>query len=272
MRGLDLRGAVAVVTGASAGIGRATAWRLAAGGAAVVVAARRAERLEDLAAQIEGRGGRALAVATDVTDRGAFETLHARTIEAFGRCDVLVNDAGVAGGPFERLTAGDIDRIVATNLLGVLHGTHVFLPAMTEAGRGHVVNVASLAGRFALPGSAVYSATKHAVVAFSESLDMTARLRGVRVTALNPAFVPTEGFGHDGRRPSILTLTPQRVAEAVARVVRDGIAPAYSIPRWVAPLEALRVLAPAPYHRGVAAAVRPYLRRSGGAPARPTDP
>ncbi|MBA3691329.1 MAG: SDR family NAD(P)-dependent oxidoreductase, partial [Actinobacteria bacterium] len=113
-----------------------------------------------------------------------------------------------------------------------------------------VVNVASLAGRFATPGASIYSATKHAVVAFSEALNYEGEPQGVLVTAVNPGFVPTEGFPAAGR-PSILTLTPDRIADAIVRVVRDGIAPELSVPGWVAPLQAFRVLTPPLYRWGV---------------------
>jgi short-subunit dehydrogenase len=248
---VELKGAVAVVTGASAGIGEATAVALARRGAKVVLVARRLERLEDLAGRIEAAGGRALALRCDVTDRQQLTALPKVVSEAFGPCDIVVNSAGIpGGGPFADLTYEQIDRIVQTDLSSVLFGTRAFLPGMLKRGRGHVVNVASLAGRFAGPGASVYTATKHAVVAFSESLNYETEGRGVLVTAVNPGFVSTEGFpqNHMDRR---LVLPVRRVAEAIVTVVRRDIAPERTVPRWIAPLQAFRVLTPPLYRWGV---------------------
>lgn len=255
---MQLKGAVAVVTGASSGIGEATAVALAQRGAKVVLAARRSDRLDDLADRIERAGGRALAVRCDVGDHEQLRKLRAITQEAYGPTDILVNNAGIPGrGAFETLTYEQIQNVVQINLTGVLFGTRAFLPGMLARGHGHIVNVASLAGRFAAPGAAVYSSTKHAVVGFSESLNVSTRHHGVLVTAVNPGFVPTEGFPNMGR-PSILSLTPERVAETIVKVVREGIAPEYSIPRWVAPLQAFRVLTPPLYRWAVGRIARSY--------------
>ena len=217
-----------------------------------MLAARRLERLDALADRIERQGGVALAVKCDVTDHAQLESLPSVVAEALGPCDVLVNNAGVPGrGPFEELDYDVIERVIRVNVLGVVFGTRAFLPGMLQRGRGHVVNMASLAGRFATPGAAVYAASKHAVVAFSESLDPTTKQRGVRVTSVNPGFVPTEGFPKVRGRPSLLTMTPEHVAEAIVKVVRDGIAPEYSIPRWASSLQAFRVLTPPLYRWGM---------------------
>jgi NADP-dependent 3-hydroxy acid dehydrogenase YdfG len=238
---VDLRGRVAVVTGASAGIGEATGLALANAGAKVVLTARRLERLESLAERIERAGGDALPSVVQ---------------EAFGPADVLVNNAGVPdAGDFVGLDYGDIERVIRVNVLGVMFGTRAFLPGMHRLGRGHVVNVASLAGRFAPPGASVYTASKHAVVAFSESLDGASKAHGVRITAVNPAFVDTEGFPQEGR-PRVLTLGTDRVANAIVRVVREEIAPEYSLPRWVAPFEAFRILTPPLYRWAMGIAAR----------------
>lgn len=259
---MDIEGAVSVVTGASAGIGRATAHALAARGSRVVVCARREGRLRDLAGEIEARGGSATVMTCDVTQRPQVEQLAAHVREIHGRCDVLVNNAGVpGGGPFAALSWDKIEEVTRTNYMGVLYCTKAFLPMMLDAGRGHVVNIASLAGRFAVPGSSVYSSTKHAVIAFSEALHYEVARRGLRVTAVNPALVATEGFPHTGpARKGLRVMRPERVADLIVRVVDKGKAPEVSIPRHLAALQAVRVLAPPLYRFGLDRATRGSLR------------
>jgi short-subunit dehydrogenase len=253
---MQLSGAVAVVTGASAGIGEATAIALARRGASVVVAARRLDRLDRLATEIGERRGFALPVACDVSEPSDVRALVDIVAETFGRCDALVNNAGVpGGGRFTDVTMERIEHVMRVNALGVMLATKAFCPMMLDAGRGHVVNVASLAGRFAVPGASVYAASKHAVVAFSESLHAELSPHGLLVTSVNPAFVDTEGFPQVGR-PRPLLLTRERVADAIVKVLRQGIAPEYSIPRWVAPLQVLRVLTPPLYRWGMGVAAR----------------
>ena len=248
---MQLKGAVAVVTGASSGIGEAVAVGLAQRGAKVVLAARRKDRLDELADRIERAGGTALAIRCDVTDREQLASLPTVVKEAFGPCDVLVNNAGVpGGGTFANLSYQQIEDIVEVNVLGVMYGTRAFLPGMLKRHHGHIVNVASLAGRFATPGAAVYGASKHAVVAFSESLFYEVEDQGVLVTAVNPGFVKTEGFPLVGMDPRMI-LTMDKVAGAVVRVVRDDIAPELSVPRYVSPLQAFRVLTPPLYRWGM---------------------
>lgn len=248
---MELRGAVAVVTGASSGFGELTSRLLAKEGASVVLAARRVERLESLAAEIEGRGGRALAVRCDVTEVADLQGLRDRVDEAFGRCDVLINNAGIpGGGRFEDLSLEQIERVIRVNLLGVLFCTKAFLPMILEQRGGHIVNVASLAGRYATPGASVYSASKHAVVAFSEALYYELAPRGILVTSVNPGFAATEGFPQ-GRLPSALVMPAEKVARAIVDVVRKGKAPEVSVPRGMGAWEAFRVLTPPLYRWGV---------------------
>ena len=203
---MELRGAVAVVTGASAGIGRATALALGEAGASMVLAARREEVLKQLAGEMEERGWRAVPVPCDVTERADVERLRDRVAGEFGRLDVLVNNAGIpGGGAFLDLSLERIEQVATVDFLSVLTCTKILLPLMLEGGKGHIVNVASLAGRFATPGASVYAAAKHAVVAFSEALYYELEPKGVLVTALNPGFVETEGFPHHDLDPRLVT-------------------------------------------------------------------
>jgi short-subunit dehydrogenase len=129
-------------------------------------------------------------------------------------------------------------------------GTKVFLPMMLERGRGHIVNIASLAGRFATPGSSVYGATKHAVVAFSEALYYELAPKGILVTSVNPAFARTEGFPQT-HLPKALVMKPERVARVIVEAVKKGKAPEVSVPRGFLPFQAFRILTPPLYRWGV---------------------
>jgi short-subunit dehydrogenase len=246
----SLEGKICVVTGASSGIGEASARALAGAGASVVLAARRQDELARCADQI---GDGATWVRCDVTRIEDLEALRGHVAETHGGCDVLVNNAGVpGGGPFTELTLDRIRLVTETNLFAVMACTKVFLPMLLQA-RGHVINIASLAGRYALPGASVYTAAKHGVVAFSESLYHELAPRGVVVTAVNPGLVATEGFLPADSplwrdriaRPFIMP--PQRVAKAIVDVVRHRKGPEVSVPRWLAAPQAARILAPPLY-------------------------
>jgi clavulanate-9-aldehyde reducatase len=193
-----LEGKVAVVTGASSGIGEATALALAGEGAAVSLGARRADRCEALAERISSGGGRALAIESDITDEDAANALVAQTAETFGRLDILVNNAGVMLlGPVAGADTEEWRRMIEVNLLGLLYCTHAALPLMGEAGGGHIVNLSSVAGRTAAMGSAVYNMTKWGVVGFSDALRQEVLHANVRVTCVEPGFVATELQGHN---------------------------------------------------------------------------
>lgn len=253
---MELNGAVAVVTGASSGFGELTARLLAKGGASVVLAARRVERLEALAGEIEGRGDRALAVRCDVTEVADLQALRDRVDETFGRCDVLINNAGIpGGGRFEEVSLEQIEQVIRVNLLGVMLCTKVFLPMMLERPRGHIVNVGSVAGRYATPGASVYTASKHGVVAFSEALYYELGPRGILVTSVNPGFAATEGFPQR-RLPSAIVMPAERVARAIVDVVRKDKAPEVTIPRALGPWQAFRILTPPLYRWGVRQAAK----------------
>ncbi|MEX2467823.1 MAG: SDR family oxidoreductase [Gemmatimonadota bacterium] len=189
-----LDGRVAVVTGASAGIGEASALALAEAGASVVLAARRKDRLEALAARIREAGGTALPHVADVASLDDVRSLADATLEAFGRIDILVNNAGLMPlSPMEEVRIEDWARMVDVNVKGVLHCIAALLPKMIEQGSGHVVNVGSLAGRRPFPGGTVYSATKFAVRSLSWGMHLELGAKhGIRVTDIQPGFVSTE--------------------------------------------------------------------------------
>ena len=168
---MKLKDKVAVITGASSGIGEATAELLAKQGAKVVLAARRKDRLEELKKKIEADGGTALVVETDVTDRKDLEKLASETKSSFGNIDILVNNAGLMPlSLMDKLHEDEWDKMVDVNIKGVLNAYAAFFPQMKEKGSGHIVNVSSVAGKRLFPGGAVYCATKFAIRALSEGL------------------------------------------------------------------------------------------------------
>jgi clavulanate-9-aldehyde reducatase len=194
----ELSGKAVAITGASSGIGEATALTLAKAGASVALGARRKDRIDALAARIEDEGGTAVALEVDVSDeaaaRGFIEAAH----ERLGRLDTLVNNAGVMLlGPVEQADSEDWRTMVNVNLLGLMYCTHAALPIMLGQESGDIVNISSVAGRFARAGNAVYAATKFGVGAFSEGLRNEITERGVRVTLVEPGFVDTELQGHN---------------------------------------------------------------------------
>ena len=193
-----LESKVAVITGASSGIGEATARVLANEGAAVVLAARRKERLEDLKGEIEQGGGKALVVETDVTKREDTENLVQQAKDAFGSVDILVNNAGVMLLSFaEKLKLDEWEKMVDVNVKGLMFMTAAALPTMLEQEGGHIVNISSVAGRKVFNSGAVYCATKFAVTAFSEGLRLElAPSKNIRVTSIEPGAVGTELTNH----------------------------------------------------------------------------
>lgn len=194
----SLEGRKALITGASSGIGEATALAMVAEGAAVALAARRKDRLDELAARIEADGGRAVAIEADVSDERSAEAMVATANAGLGGLDCVVNNAGLMLlGPLQGADPGEWRRMIDVNLLGLLYTTHYALPLLRDGGGGDVINVASVAGRIASLGSGVYNMTKWGVVGFSESLRQEGALIKVRVTCIEPGWVDTELQGHN---------------------------------------------------------------------------
>lgn len=189
----NIQGKVIVITGASSGLGEATARHLAREGAMVVLGARRVERIDALAAELNGAGYQALSVATDVTDSTQVQALVDAAIAKFGRVDVMINNAGVMPhSPLERRKIADWDRMIDVNIKGVLYGIAAALPSMQERKSGHIINVSSVAGHKVRSGSAVYAATKHAVRALSEGLRLEVKPYNIRTTVVSPGAIDTE--------------------------------------------------------------------------------
>jgi NADP-dependent 3-hydroxy acid dehydrogenase YdfG len=192
-----LEGKVVVVTGASSGIGQATALALAAENAKVVVAARRADRLEELVKHISESGKEAISITADVSEEKQAQDIIHKTKDKYGRVDILINNAGLMLlGLIDGANTEDWRRMVNTNLLGLMYMTHAVLPVMKAQGEGHIVNISSVAGRTARVGSGVYNATKWAVGAFSESLRQEVYKDKIRVTIIEPGAVATELSNH----------------------------------------------------------------------------
>jgi NADP-dependent 3-hydroxy acid dehydrogenase YdfG len=189
----NIDGKVVVITGASSGLGEATARHLAAQGATVVLGARRIDRLQALADELTRSGARARVMATDVTDRGQVQRLVDDAVQAYGRIDVMLNNAGLMPqSPLERLKVDEWDRMIDVNIKGVLYGIAAALPHMKQQKSGHIINVSSVAGHKIRAGGAVYAATKHAVRALSEGLRQEVKAYNIRTTVISPGAVATE--------------------------------------------------------------------------------
>jgi NADP-dependent 3-hydroxy acid dehydrogenase YdfG len=223
-----LEGTGALVTGASSGIGEATALHLAAAGAVVALVARRVERLNSLAEQIERAGGKSMVIEADVTDQTAAEASVRTAVQALGRIDVLVNNAGVMLlGPVVDAPLDEWQRMVDLNLKGLLYMSHAAMPHLLDAADkpprrvADIVNVSSVAGRVARSGSAVYNATKWGVNAFSEALRQEVTGRHLRVGLIEPGAVSTELASHN--RPEVLETIRERFG-SIERLESEDIA------------------------------------------------
>ena len=189
----ELAGEVAIVTGASSGIGEATAEALASRGASVVLAARRADELEAVAERIRTEGGEALVVPTDVTEDDDIDALIAETVDEFETIDILVNNAGVMLlEPLESADRDNLRQMIEVNLLGLMNLTHAALPTMQAQDSGHIVNISSTDGRRAGAKSSGYNATKFGVNAFTEAVRQEVTTDGIRTTIIEPGAVDTE--------------------------------------------------------------------------------
>jgi NADP-dependent 3-hydroxy acid dehydrogenase YdfG len=228
-----LEGTVALVTGASSGIGAATAAALADQGAAVALAARREDRLEEVAASIKDQGGTALVLDCDITDEQQAARAVERTVTELGRLDTLINNAGVMLlGPVVGAPVSEWQQMVQLNVLGLLYCAHAALPHLLRAAAdgprqvADMVNISSVAGRVARNGSGVYALTKHGIGAFSESLRQEVTGRYVRVSVVEPGATDTELASHN--RPAVLeairsqfgqTMEPDDIADAITYIV-----------------------------------------------------
>jgi len=228
--GSELDGDVAIVTGASSGIGSATAESLASRGASVVLAARRAGELEELASRIEDAGGDALVVPTDVTKDDDIDNLVDATREEYGRIDVLVNNAGLM--PLANIAEADRETLQTTidvNLRGLITLTHAVVPTMLEQESGHIVNLSSVVGRFLQANSSHYNAAKAGVKMFGDSLRLDVAEEGIRVATIEPGAVDTELLDHipddeiragvEEHVGSMDALAPEDVARTITFVV-----------------------------------------------------
>ncbi len=222
----NIEGKVVVITGASSGLGEATARHLSAQGALVALGARRVDRIEALARELTRGGARAIAVGTDVTRYEDVKRLVDAAVTSFGRIDVMINNAGLMPhSPLERVKIDDWNRTIDVNLKGVLYGIGAALTYMKEQKAGHIINVSSVAGHKVRPGSAVYAATKSAVLMLSEGLRQEVKPYGIRTTVISPGAVDTE-------LPN--SATEPDVADNLRKFYEDLAIPADSFARAVA--------------------------------------
>jgi NADP-dependent 3-hydroxy acid dehydrogenase YdfG len=222
----NIEGMVVVITGASSGLGEATARHLSAQGATVVLGARRGDRIESLAAALSASGGKALAIATDVTHCDQVKRLVDAGAQTYGRIDVMINNAGLMPqAPLERLKIDEWERMIDVNIKGVLYGIAAALPHMKRQKAGHFINVSSVAGHKVGQGFAVYAATKYPVRALSEGLRQEVKPYNIRTTVISPGAVATE-------LPN--TATDPDTADRVRKFYADVAIPADSFARAVA--------------------------------------
>ncbi len=222
----NIKGKVVVITGASSGNGEATARYLSSRGATVVLGARRVDRIKALAEELSRKGGKALAVQTDVTQVEQVKWLVDTAVQTYGRIDVMINNAGLMPhSPLERLKIDDWNRTIDVNLKGALYGIAAALPYMKQRKSGHIINVSSVAGHKVRPGSAVYAATKTGVLVITEGLRQEVKPYNIRTTVISPGAIATE-------LPD--SITEPDIAENVRKFVQEVALPAESFARAVA--------------------------------------
>jgi NADP-dependent 3-hydroxy acid dehydrogenase YdfG len=222
----NIQGKIIVITGASSGNGEAAARYLAERGAAVILGARRTDRIEALAQELTAAGHKAKAVTTDVTDRDQVKRLVDTAVKAFGRVDVLLNNAGLMPlAPLERLKIDEWDQMIDVNLKGTLYGIAAALPHMKEQKSGHIINVSSVYGHKLGPDATVYCATKFAVRALSEGLRQEVKPYNIRTTVISPGAVATELLEH---------ISDKEIQEQTKGFVSQIAIPADSFARMVA--------------------------------------
>ena len=222
----NIEGKVVAITGASSGLGEATARLLSVQGASVVLGARRVDRLRVLADELSRRGGKALAVPTDVVQCDQVKRLVDAAVQTYGRIDVMINNAGLMPQALlERLKIDEWNRMIDVNIKGVLYGIAAALPHMKRQKAGHFINVSSVAGHRVGPGFAVYAATKYAVRALSEGLRQEVKPYNIRTTVISPGAVATE-------LPN--TVTDPQAAERIRKFYAEVAIPAESFARAVA--------------------------------------
>lgn len=223
----EIENKVVIITGASSGLGEATARRLAKGGAKLMLAARREDRLQELVAAIEQEGGTAKYQVTDVTARSSVEALAKATHQAYDRIDVLVNNAGLMPlSPLDEIKVEEWDKMVDVNIKGVLYGIAAVLPIMRQQKSGHIINLSSVAGHKVFPGGTVYCATKFAVKAISEGIRLEANGE-IRSTNISPGAVDTElttTITHDETAKNVDRMYSIAIdADAIARAITYAI-------------------------------------------------
>ena len=237
----NLKDRVALITGAGSGIGYQTALSFAREGAKVAVADRREERVRELAERIAESGGEALAIAADVSKREDVRRMVRATTERFGRIDVLVNNAGYAlGASIEDTTERDFQELWETNVLGVLMGMQEALPVMRRQGSGHIINVASAAGKIAYPGIGAYSATKHAIVALTDALRAEVADDGIVASVVYPIGTRT-AFFESARLVNGATVGPHGPTQSAEHVAQRIVACAKRPTLEVLPYRPLRL-------------------------------
>lgn len=256
---MDWTRSVWVITGASSGIGRRTALDVAAAGATVCVAARREDRLRSLVEEMAG-SGHSFHV-TDVSDRSAVKALAAHVAETHGRVDVLVNNAGYIGpSGFSGADAiQEVEALMATNFFGAIYCTGEFMELLLASAPSTIVNVTSVAGRVAAPGKPAYTASKFALVGWSESLAATIRHRGIHIASVEPGFVPTEGFPQTAMVKDPMMRRILGTDEMVSKAIQDAVQkrkPQRVVPRAYYLAQIPQIAAPRLWRKAIAKMTR----------------